>query len=482
MQLLIIGAGYVGLVTGACFAEMGHNVICLDIDHSKVEQLKKGNLPIYEPGLKEIVERNIKTKRLSFTTNYQEAVEQALICFIAVNTPANEDGSANLQYVKSAASNIASCMPSYRLIVNKSTVPIGTGDLVSHIIEEKLKTKNLNIDFDVVSNPEFLKEGNAINDCMKPDRVVFGCNSKKASQLMKTLYSSFNLNHDRILEMDVRSAEMTKYAANAMLATRISFMNEIASICEETGADIGFVRKGIGSDPRIGYHFLYAGAGYGGSCFPKDIQALRSTASNFTNCKTALLDAVDEVNNHQKTKLGKKIIKYFSKKNALLKGKTIAILGLSFKPDTDDMREAPSLTLIHQLIKAKANVKAFDPIAIDNAKKWLSPEITSQITWCQDEISCTIDADAVVLITEWKQFRMLNFNQMLKVMKGNAFFDGRNQYSPQEMKEIGFDYFCFGKPNLPDLVDSTDESLSLSSLQKHLQLKIEKPKSPVVES
>jgi UDPglucose 6-dehydrogenase len=441
MKILVVGTGYVGLVTGACFAEMGHNVICLDIDREKIQKLKEGVIPIYEPGLEEMVRRNMQAGRLDFTTDYAYGVKNALFCFIAVSTPPRSDGTADLSFIKQAARQIAEEIDGYKIIVNKSTVPVGTAQTVSEIIGSTLKEKGLTFEFDVVSNPEFLKEGDAINDFMKPDRIVIGTGNPRVAALMEELYAPFNLNHDRILIMDTPSSEMTKYAANAMLATRISFMNEIACLCERVGADITSVRKGIGSDHRIGYAFLYAGVGYGGSCFPKDIQALKATAREW-DCPTPLLDAVENVNSRQKKVLGEKIAAYYADKGGL-EGKTIAVWGLSFKPGTDDMREAPSLVLIRDLLKAGAFVRLYDPVAMPKAKSLLKK--SPQITWCRSEFEAAYGVDAIALVTEWKQFRFIDFNQILPHLKGNAFFDGRNQYHPKEMADKGFDYISIGQ-------------------------------------
>jgi len=443
MNILIIGAGYVGLVTGTCFAEMGHHVICLDISKKKIDQLKQGKIPIFEPGLEEMVKRNIASKRLRFTTDYALGVTSSLICFIAVDTPPAADGSADLKNVKSAARQIAEHMEDYRIIVNKSTVPVGTAGQVAEIIEETLRSRDADIEFDIVSNPEFLKEGDALNDFMKPDRIVIGANASKASAIMKELYSPFTLNHERIITMDITSAELTKYAANTMLASRISFMNELSGLCEIMGADIKSIRKGIGSDHRIGYNFLYAGAGYGGSCFPKDIKALRNSA-NTLGYDTPLLDAIECVNERQKKIMGTKILDYFSSKGGI-KGKTIAVWGLSFKPGTDDMREAPSLVLIEQLVSAGVNLRLYDPVAMSCAKDAIPTSYCKNITWCEDEMETVDGADAIVLMTEWKQFRFLHFGPILEQMNGRVFFDGRNQYTGSEMAQKGFDYICIGQ-------------------------------------
>lgn len=440
MQILMVGTGYVGLVTGACFAEMGYSVTCLDINAEKIRLLEEGVIPIYEPGLEEIVKRNIKQKRLTFTTDYKEAVQNATVCFIAVPTPSSEDGSCNTSYVEAAAKEIAKHMKGYTVIVNKSTVPVGTAHKVASIIKEV----NPELKFDVVSNPEFLKEGAAVQDCLKPDRIVIGADNPKPAEILKEIYSPFTLNHERILVMDVLSAEMTKYAANTMLATRISFMNEIADICKRVGANVNEVSKGIGSDSRIGYSFLCPGVGYGGSCFPKDIRALISLAKK-VGATPELLEAADSVNNRQKQALKKMMNSYFSQKGGL-KGKTIAVWGLAFKPDTDDMREAPSLTFIEELIQEGAILKVFDPIAMPNARKMLSN--LPNIEWCSDEFDAAKDADAIALLTEWKQFRLLDFSPIRNNMKGFAFFDGRNQYKPLDMKSKGFDYISIGVPDV----------------------------------
>lgn len=439
MNILILGTGYVGLVSGACFAEMGHHVICFDIDQNKILNLQQGIIPIYEPGLEDLIRRNTKSKRLQFTTDLADAVKQSKVCFIAVPTPSTPDGSCDLSYVLEAAKSIAHCMTEYLVIVTKSTVPVGTVKQVRETIQNNLR---LPISFDVVSNPEFLKEGAAVSDCMKPDRVIIGVESLTAKQIMIDIYNAFTLNHDRILIMDPASAEMTKYVANAMLATRISFMNEMAGLCEKVGANIHNVRKGIGSDHRIGYHFLYAGVGYGGSCFPKDIRALEAMAKE-VGYDTPILKAVDSVNEKQKKVLLKKIESYFENKGGIKK-KTIAIWGLSFKPDTDDLREAPALKLIEELLLQGADLRLYDPVAIPKAQQTLSHP---QITWCQDEYEAAKTSDAIALLTEWKQFRFVDFKIIVQNMKGQAFFDGRNQYRKDEMKSKGFHYFGIGIPH-----------------------------------
>lgn len=440
MQILIIGVGYVGLVTGACFAEMGHRVICLDIDKLKIENLKQGILPFFEPGLQEIVERNLKAKRLEFTTSYKEGLKESGVCFIAVPTPSNEDGSCNLSYVLNAASQIAQEIQASCIIVNKSTVPVGTATQVKEVIQKSLDERGVDIPFEIVSNPEFLKEGNAISDCMKPDRVILGIESKAAEKIMREIYSAFTINHDRIFVMDTASAEMTKYAANAMLALRISFMNELSRLCEKAGANINQVRIGIGSDQRIGYQFLYAGAGYGGSCFPKDIRALCANAKE-KGIQLSLLEAVDQVNEKQKEILFTKISSYFQEKGGL-QNKSICIWGLSFKPGTDDLREAPSLILIDQLLESKATLRLFDPVAMTKAQALFKNH--PQLLFCKDEYEAAYQADAIVLMTEWKQFRFVQFEKILSHLKTKAFFDGRNQYHPHEMQALGFDYFGIG--------------------------------------
>lgn len=440
MKILMVGTGYVGLVTAACLSEMGHHVLCLDIDANKISNLEKGIIPIYEPGLKELVERNREAGRLSFTTDYRLGVKQSTVCFIAVPTPSSEDGSCNLSHVLSAASEIARYSDGYKIIINKSTVPVGTAHQVREQTLRILDLRGVKFPFDVVSNPEFLKEGSAINDCMKPDRIIIGTDSDRAAKIMREIYSAFMINHDRIFIMDTVSAEMTKYAANAMLALRISFMNELAHLCEKTGANIRQVRLGIGSDHRIGYQFLYAGAGYGGSCFPKDIRALSSIAETL-GVRMPILNSVEEVNERQKKLLGAKICSHFAPLGGL-RGKTIAIWGLSFKPDTDDIREAPSLELVRELLQRGALIRAYDPAAMPNARKIFG----DQIQFCKDEYDAAMHADAIVLVTEWKQFRYADFPKILPHLRHNAFFDGRNQYQPSEMQALGLNYYGIGVP------------------------------------
>ncbi len=436
MKIAVIGTGYVGLVTGTCFAEVGIDVTCIDIDQKKIENLKKGILPIYEPGLEEMVVRNFDANRLHFSTNLAESIKGCDVAFIAVGTPPGEDGSADLKYVLGVAKEIGEHMSEYGVIVTKSTVPVGTAIKVKAAVQAALTKRNEAIEFDVASNPEFLKEGAAVDDFLKPDRIVIGVDSKRAEELMRKLYKPFLLNGHPIIFMDIPSAEMTKYAANAMLATKISFMNDVANLCEVMGADVNMVRKGIGSDPRIGNKFIYPGIGYGGSCFPKDVKALIKTAED-NGHKMRILQAVEDVNEDQKIVLFDKIAKHFK---GDMKGKNFAIWGLSFKPKTDDMREAPSLVIIEKLLNASANVKAFDPVAMHEAKKTLG----EQITYCKDKYDTLIDADALIIATEWPEFRSPNFNVISKLMKQKVIFDGRNIFDQDEMKELGFGYYCIG--------------------------------------
>ena len=447
MNICVIGTGYVGLVAGTCFADSGNDVICVDIDAKKIEKLNRGEIPIYEPGLEELVKRNTKEGRLRFTTDLCYGVKESLICFIAVGTPPGGDGSADLKYVLEAARNIAGDMDGYRIIVNKSTVPVGTADKVKAAIQEELDKRSKKYEFDVVSNPEFLKEGAAIDDFMKPDRVIIGTNSAHAAEIMKELYSSFMRKTDRLIMMDVRSAEMTKYAANAMLATKISFINEIANLCELVGADIDNVRKGIGTDSRIGFEFLFPGVGYGGSCFPKDVQAMIRTAGEY-GYDMKILKSVEDVNYRQKGVIVDKMLKYFEArgkgqgaKGKPLEGNIIGIWGLSFKPRTDDMREAPSITIINRLLDAGARIKAHDPEAMTEAMKIFG----NKVEYLKDNYEVVKDTDALVVITEWNEFRRPNFEKMRKLMKTPVIFDGRNIYDPDEMRGMGFTYYGIGR-------------------------------------
>jgi len=430
MDLLIVGTGYVGLVTGTCMAEMGHNVICLDIDKQKVQRLQDGEIPIYEPGLQELLNRNIQSGRLRFTADYPGAVASSKVCFLCVDTPIGEDGNANLKFIERASHSIAENMNEEKLIVIKSTVPPGTCAQVQRIFEE-----TSSFGFQLVSNPEFLKEGNAVHDCLKPDRVIIGAEDPESIELMREIYAPFMLNRERLFIMDIASAELTKYAANIMLASRISLMNELAGLCEKVGANIDKVRQGVGSDSRIGYQFLYAGAGYGGSCLPKDVKAMIALSKKL-GIHMELLEGIDHVNMRQKQVMVKKIENYFDDLN----GKKFAILGLSFKPDTDDIREASALTLIDELLKKGAKLSVFDPVAMDNVKK-----LFPSITYAEDEVAACDGADAIVLMTEWKQFRFLNFERIMPLLKRKVFFDGRNQYLPEKMQKLGFDYISIGK-------------------------------------
>lgn len=436
MKIVVVGTGYVGLVTGACLAEVGIDVICVDVNSEKIENLKKGILPIYEPGLDEIVERTFKKGRLRFSTSLSEAIIGAQVAFIAVGTPPGEDGSADLQYVIQVANTIGTYMNGYLVVVTKSTVPVGTAAKVKEAIAGALNKRNENIDFDVASNPEFLKEGAAINDFLKPDRIVIGVETERAKTLLRSLYEPFVLNGHPVLFMDIPSAEMTKYAANAMLATKISFMNDIANLCELLGANVNEVRKGIGSDARIGTKFIYPGIGYGGSCFPKDVKALIRTGEQ-NNYKLRILTAVDDVNDDQKKVIVHKIEKHFGNNIA---GKTFAVWGLAFKPNTDDMREAPSLIIIDALLRKGATVKAYDPIALNEAKHLLS----SNVILCDDAITATKNADALLLVTEWSEFRLPDWEQIKINMKSHVIFDGRNIYNGEELKEKGFEYYGIG--------------------------------------
>jgi UDPglucose 6-dehydrogenase len=439
MEVSIFGTGYVGLVTGACLAESGNRVICIDVDAAKVEGLNRGVMPIYEPGLDEIVVRNHASKTLVFTTDAPQAIAHGQIIFIAVGTPPDEDGSADLRYVLAVAKTIGTHLDRYAVIVNKSTVPVGTADKVRAAIEAQLKQRGVAIEFDVVSNPEFLKEGDAVKDCMRPDRIVLGCKSQRALDLMKKLYAPFNRNHERIVQMDERSAELTKYAANAMLATKISFMNEVSNIAERVGADIEMVRLGIGSDARIGFSFIYPGAGYGGSCFPKDVQALEKTAKAF-GYEPRILHAVEAVNVAQKSKLFELITKHF---NGDLQGKTIAVWGLAFKPNTDDMREASSRTLLAKLWASGASVRAYDPEAHHEAERAFGQR--ADLMLCADAHDAVQGADALVLLTEWKTFWSPDFKALKNTLKAAVLFDGRNIYDPTSVEAAGIAYYGIGR-------------------------------------
>ena len=437
MKIAIVGTGYVGLVTGTCFAEIGVNVTCVDTNSEKIESLQKGMIPIYENGLEEMVLRNVKAKRLKFTTSLESCLDDVEVIFSAVGTPPDEDGSADLSYVLEVARTIGRNMNQYKLVVTKSTVPVGTARRVRAAIQEELDKRGVNIEFDVASNPEFLKEGNAISDFMSPDRVVVGVESVRAEKLMSKLYKPFLLNNFRVIFMDIPSAEMTKYAANSMLATRISFMNDIANLCELVGADVNMVRSGIGSDTRIGRKFLYPGIGYGGSCFPKDVKALIKTAEQNGYTMRVLL-AVEDVNEAQKGVLFEKLMKQF---NGDLRGKTIALWGLAFKPETDDMREAPGLVLIDKLLKAGCQIRAYDPAAMNECKR----RIGDVIYYARDMYDAVLDADVLMLITEWKEFRLPSWAVIKKTMNQQIVLDGRNIYDKKEMEELGFIYSCIGK-------------------------------------
>ncbi len=436
MNIAIVGTGYVGLVSGACFAEMGINVTCVDIDSAKIEKLHQGIMPIYEPGLEDLVLRNVREGRLQFTTDLTSCLDDTDVVFSAVGTPPDEDGSADLRYVLEVARTVGRHMNKYLVLVTKSTVPVGTAPKVRMAVQEELDKRGVNIPFDIASNPEFLKEGAAIKDFMSPDRVVVGVESEKARELMERLYRPFTLNGYPILVMDVPSAEMTKYAANAMLATRISFMNDIANLCERVGANVDNVRKGMGSDPRIGKHFLYAGCGYGGSCFPKDVKALAHTGIE-NGYPMRVIEAVEAVNEAQKNIVFEKLLRAF---DGDLRGKVIAMWGLSFKPETDDMREAPSLVVIEKLIEAGAVVRAYDPIAMEETHR----RIGDKVTYCKDMYEAVIDADALALLTEWKQFRMPSWSIIRKAMRNHVVVDGRNIYDPQELQDNGFTYSRIG--------------------------------------
>ena len=437
MKIAIVGTGYVGLVTATCLAEVGLNLICVDVDEAKIEKLKKGISPIYEPGLDDILKRNINKGRLFFTTSLAEVMPEVDVVFSAVGTPPDEDGSADLQYVLDVAKTIGANMQKYVLVITKSTVPVGTAKLVRDTVQQELNKRNVQIEFDIASNPEFLKEGDAINDFMKPDRIVCGVSSTKAQEILEKIYAPFVLNGHPVIFTDIASAEMIKYAANAMLATRISFMNDIANLCEMVGADVNMVRKGIGSDTRIGNKFLYAGVGYGGSCLPKDVKALIKTADSY-GYSLEVLKSVEKVNDKQKTVLFNKLNKYFQ---GDLKEKRIALLGLSFKPNTDDMREAPALSLIEKLNEAGCAIYAYDPVAMEESKR----KIGNAVHYCKGLYETLENADAMLLVTEWTEFRMLDLKKAKSLMKNAVIFDGRNIYNEQEMKDNGIVYFCIGK-------------------------------------
>jgi UDPglucose 6-dehydrogenase len=437
MKITIIGTGYVGLVSGACFSETGIIVSCVDISKEKIKKLKQGIIPIYEPGLEVIVKRNLEKGRLTFTADLEEGLRESEAVFIAVGTPPGEDGSADLKHVLSVAGNIGKLIKEYVVIVTKSTVPVGTSEKVKDAVKTELKNRGVKIPFDIASNPEFLKEGAAVDDFLRPDRIIIGIESNRAKKIMEKLYKPFLLNGHPIIFMDIASAELTKYAANTMLATRISFMNDMANLCELVGADINSVRKGIGSDPRIGNKFIYPGIGYGGSCFPKDVKAIINTADNY-GYSLKVIKAVEEVNNYQKEVIFMKIKQYFK---GNIKDRKFGIWGLSFKPNTDDIREAPSLTLIRKLLHEGARIKAYDPAAMTEVRKHLG----NKIEYSKDLYEVAIDVDALILATEWPEFRVPNYKVLGKLMKQKIIFDGRNIYEPDELKELGFNYFCIGR-------------------------------------
>ncbi|HTF96924.1 MAG TPA: UDP-glucose/GDP-mannose dehydrogenase family protein [Cellvibrio sp.] len=439
MKVTVFGTGYVGLVTGACLADVGHDVLCVDIDQKKVDNLKLGIIPIYEPGLETIVKQAVQNGLLNFTTDMDKAVQHGELQFIAVGTPSGEDGSADLQYVVAVAKTIGERIDGYRVVVNKSTVPVGTAEIVEKTLADQLSKRGAQIEFDVVSNPEFLKEGAAVNDFMKPDRIVVGSKSARAESLMRELYAPFNRNHDRMITMDIRSAELTKYAANAMLATKISFINEMANLAERLGADIEKVRNGIGADPRIGYHFIYPGCGYGGSCFPKDVKALINIANN-VDYTAGLMEAVDKVNTAQKGKLFEYINKHF---DGNIRGKVFALWGLSFKPNTDDMREAPSRNLMEALWAQGAKVQAYDPVAMDETQHIYGLRDDLKLVGTKE--AALERADALIICTEWKNFRAPNFDLVKSSLKESVVFDGRNLYEPERMASLGFKYYAVGR-------------------------------------
>jgi len=440
MKVTVVGSGYVGLVTGACLADLGNDVICLDIDKHKIEILNSGDIPIYEPGLKDLVRRNIDAGRLQFTTHVEQAVHHGLVQFIAVGTPPDEDGAADLQYVLAAAKSIAEAMPDYRVIVNKSTVPVGTADKVRNVVRETLQSRGVDLSFAVVSNPEFLKEGAAVEDFMRPDRIVIGSDDAQATEVLRRLYAPFERNHGKLMVMDVRSAELTKYAANAMLATRISFMNELAQLADKVGADIDHVRRGIGSDPRIGTHFLYAGCGYGGSCFPKDVRALVRTGHS-QDVPLRVLEAVEAANEAQKGLLARRIMQRFGES---LKGRHFAIWGLAFKPNTDDMREAPSIALIRQLIQRGAMITAYDPVASVEARRVLGQ--LPGLNFATSAHGALHRANALVIVTEWKEFRGADLEAIKRDLAEPVIFDGRNIFEPALARAAGLEYVGIGRP------------------------------------
>ena len=440
MRICVVGTGYVGLVAGACLAEMGNDVLCVDNNEQKIKALLKGNIPIYEPGLEELIEANVRENRLNFTTNLSEAVNNSLICFIAVGTPQGDDGSCDLSYVFGVAEEIAKSMTEYKVIVNKSTVPVGTAEKVKNIVKSIT-----NQEFDVVSNPEFLKQGAAVDDFLKPDRVIIGSNSQKATEIMQELYSPFLRTGNPVIIMDVKSAEMSKYAANSFLATKISFINELANICETVGADIEQVRIGMSSDRRIGSQFLFPGLGYGGSCFPKDVKALIKVAHD-SGVPSKILEAADNINKQQREIFIDKIIRHF---NGDLKGKTFALWGLAFKPRTNDMREAPAFTIIERLLAAGATIQAYDPKAMEEAKLLIG----DSVKYAQSSYDALSNADALILVTEWNEFRRPDFERIKKLLKNPVIFDGRNQYEPKRMQERGFEYICIGKQPLSEVVN-----------------------------
>ena len=440
MKIAVVGTGYVGLVTGTCFSEMGVHVTCIDVDKCKIDALNQGIVPIYEPGLETLVRKNKKSGRLQFTTSLEDVINNVDIVFSAVGTPPDEDGSADLKYVLEVAHTIGKHLNHYIVVATKSTVPVGTAQKVKSVIQEELDARGVNVEFDVASNPEFLKEGNAIKDFMSPDRVVVGVESERARRLMARLYKPFMIVSDRLIFTDIPSAEMIKYAANSMLATRISFMNDIANLCELVGADVNMVRKGIGTDTRIGKKFLYAGCGYGGSCFPKDVKALIKTANDL-GYNLRVLQAVEEVNNDQKLVLYNKIVNHYGGDESMLRGKTVAIWGLSFKPETDDMREAPSLILIDLLVKAGVTVRVYDPVAMDECQR----RIGDKVIYAQNRYDAVDGADALMLVTEWKEFRIPNTETLLSKMRGRLILDGRNILDGEELHQAGFEYHCIGK-------------------------------------